>query len=61
MQILIPLKVVFIDLFDCLTKQVAGLSDFVDATHLLKPASNRSDGESVTDLKYLYRLIILNH
>ncbi|BAB01136.1 unnamed protein product [Arabidopsis thaliana] len=43
-MILIPLKVVFIDLFDCLTKQVAGLSDFVDATHLLKPASNRSDG-----------------
>ncbi|AEE77410.1 hypothetical protein AT3G28155 [Arabidopsis thaliana] len=25
-------------------KMVAGLSDFVDATHLLKPASNRSDG-----------------
>lgn len=24
--------------------KVAGLSDFVDATHLLKPASNRSDG-----------------
>ncbi|KAG7632866.1 hypothetical protein ISN44_As03g029530 [Arabidopsis suecica] len=25
-------------------KMVAGLSDFVDAIHLLKPASNRSDG-----------------
>ncbi|KAJ4907051.1 Protein MOR1 [Raphanus sativus] len=27
------------DLFDWLTKQLAGLSDFVDAIHLLKPAS----------------------
>ena len=27
------------DIFDWLTKQLAGLSDFVDAIHLLKPAS----------------------
>ncbi|CAL9248825.1 unnamed protein product, partial [Arabidopsis halleri] len=31
-------------LFDWLTKQLAGSSDFVDAIYLLKPASNRNDG-----------------
>ncbi|XP_018439477.1 protein MOR1 isoform X1 [Raphanus sativus] len=34
------------DLFDWLTKQLAGLSDFVDAIHLLKPASTAMTDKS---------------
>lgn len=39
------------DLFDWLTKQLAGLSDFADAIHLLKPASTAM---MVTHPKLLY-------
>ncbi|WZY81825.1 hypothetical protein YC2023_028209 [Brassica napus] len=34
------------DIFDWLTKQLAGLSDFVDAIHLLKPASTAMTDKS---------------
>jgi cytoskeleton-associated protein 5 len=34
------------DLFDWLTKQLTGLSDFVDAIHLLKPASTAMTDKS---------------
>lgn len=41
------------DLFDWLSKQLAGLSDFPDAVHLLKPASSAMTVD-------LFNLMILN-